>query len=71
MATLFVYFDIFTVYMHIHSITFIQYTNPQPFAEVPLHRLIAGQLSGYNLLLGCLAENRTRACHTSSRCSTY
>ncbi len=35
---------------HIHSITFIQYIHPSPFAEVPLHLLIAGHLSGKNLL---------------------
>jgi hypothetical protein len=33
-----------------HSITFIQYIHPSPFAEVHLHLLIAGQLSGKNLL---------------------
>jgi hypothetical protein len=35
---------------YIHSITFIQYIHPSPFAEVPLHLLIATQLSGKNLL---------------------
>ncbi len=34
---------------YIHSITFIQYIYPLPFAEVSLHLLIAGQLSGNNL----------------------
>ncbi len=32
-----------------HSITFIQNIHPSPFAEDPLHLLIAGQLSGKNL----------------------
>jgi hypothetical protein len=47
-ATLFVYFDIY-ISQYIHSITFIQYIHPSPFAEVPLHLLIAGLLSGKNL----------------------
>ncbi len=34
---------------NIHSITFIQHILPSPFAEVPLHHLIACQLSGKNL----------------------
>jgi hypothetical protein len=41
---------------YIHSITFIQYIYPTSFAEVPLHLLIAGQLSGKNLPWG--AEQR-------------
>ncbi len=35
---------------YIYSITFIQYIHPSPFAKVPFHLLIAGQLSGKNLL---------------------
>jgi hypothetical protein len=34
---------------NIHSITFIQYIHPSPFAEVSLHLLIAGQLSVKNV----------------------
>jgi hypothetical protein len=34
---------------YIYSITFIQYIHPSPFAEVPVHFLIAGQLIGKNL----------------------
>ncbi len=34
---------------YFHSITFIQYVHQSPFAEVPLHLNIAGQLSGKNL----------------------
>ncbi len=34
---------------YIHSITFIQYIHPSSFAEVPLHLLLDGQLSGKNL----------------------
>ncbi len=40
-ATLLVYFIFSSTYTH--SITFIQYINLSPFAEVPLHLLIAGQ----------------------------
>ncbi len=35
---------------YIHSITFILYIHPSPFAKVPFHLLIAGQLSEKNLL---------------------
>ncbi len=48
-ATLFVYFSYFFItYIHsfIHSITFIQYIYPSPFAEASLHFLIACLLSG-------------------------
>ncbi len=34
------------ILQYIQSITFIQYIHPSPFAEVPLHLFIAGQLSG-------------------------
>jgi hypothetical protein len=34
---------------YIHSFTFLQYIHPSSFAEVSLHLLIAGQLSGKNL----------------------
>jgi hypothetical protein len=46
-ATLFVYFSYFITY--IHSITFIHYIYPSPFAEASLHFLIACKLSGKNL----------------------
>ncbi len=56
MSLFFVYFWNFTVHTvpYIHSIIFIQYIHSSPFAEVrygtvPLHFLIAGQLSGKNL----------------------
>ncbi len=64
MMPLFLY--IFILYItYIHSIAFIQNIHhPSSFAEVPLHLLIAGQLSG------CWAENRTRACRTASRRTT-
>jgi hypothetical protein len=40
-------FDIFyTIHTFIHSITFIQYIYPSPFAEASLHFLIACLLSG-------------------------
>jgi hypothetical protein len=46
-------FFLFILYILAHafspSIRFIQYIHPSPFAEVPLHLLIAGQLSGKNL----------------------
>jgi hypothetical protein len=38
----------------------IQYIHPSPLAEVPLHLLIAGQLSG-KTSLGCRVGNRIRA----------
>ncbi len=44
-ALFFVYFDI----LYIHSITLIHYIHLSPFAAVPLHLLIAGQLSGKTL----------------------
>ncbi len=43
-VTLFVYFSYFITY--IHSITFIQYIYPSPFAEASLHFFIACLLSG-------------------------
>jgi hypothetical protein len=46
-ATLLVYFSYIITY--IHSITFIQYIYPLPFAEVSLHLLIACKLSEKNL----------------------
>jgi hypothetical protein len=46
---LFYFFEILQNIQSIHSITFIQYIHPSPFAEVPLHFLIASQLSGKNL----------------------
>jgi hypothetical protein len=36
-------------YLYIYYITFIQYIHPSPYAEVPLHLRVAGQLSGKNL----------------------
>ncbi len=46
-ATLFVYFSYFyNIHTFIHSITFIQYIYPSPFAETSLHFLIACLLSG-------------------------
>ncbi len=41
-ATLFVYFSYFITYLH--SITFIQYIYPSPFAEASLHFFIACML---------------------------
>ncbi len=43
------FFEILHCIQCIHSITFIKYIHPSPFAEVPLHFLIAGQFSGQNL----------------------
>jgi hypothetical protein len=56
-------------YTYIYSITFIQYIHPSSFAELPLHLLLAGQLSEKNLLVS-RAGNRTRDCLTPSRRTT-
>ncbi len=55
---LFLFILIYITY--IQSITFIQYIHLSSFAEVPLHLLIAGQLS-WKTSLECRAENRTKA----------
>ena len=47
MPLFFVYFSYFITY--IHSITFIQYIYPSPFAEASLHFFIACMLSGKDL----------------------
>ncbi len=63
-ATLLVYFDIIR-YMHsFHHIHTVH--SSIVLAEVPLHLLIDGQLSG-KTSLGCWDENRTRASLTASR----
>jgi hypothetical protein len=50
MTPLFLFiFEILQNIQYIHSIPFIYYIHPSSFAEVPLHFLIAGQLSGKNL----------------------
>jgi hypothetical protein len=64
-AILFVYLIFSSTY--IQSITFILYIHPSPFAEVPLHLLIAGQFSRKNLPG---VPSRTRACLTASRRAT-
>ncbi len=53
-------------YRYNHTITFIHYIYPSPFAEASLHFFIACLLSG-GTSLWCRAENRTRACLTASR----
>jgi hypothetical protein len=43
---LFIFHIFFNIHTFIHSITFIQYIYPSPFAEASLHFLIACLLSG-------------------------
>jgi hypothetical protein len=54
------------MYSNIHPITFIQYIHPSSFAEVPLHFLIAGHLSGKHLS-GVPCRESNLACHTARR----
>ncbi len=63
------FFIFYNIHTYIHTITFIQYIYPSPFAEASLHFFIACLLSG-GTSLWCRAENRTRACLTASRRAT-
>jgi hypothetical protein len=53
---LFIFHIFYDIHTFIHSITFIQYIYPSPFAEVSLHFLIACLLSGQKR--PCGAEQR-------------
>ncbi len=58
-ATLFVYFFLNFKVHAVHSVYHsVQYVHPSPFAKVPLHFLIAGQVSGITFRISNLEPPR-------------